>query len=140
MRHGLYNSGLQHRVEVDSAGIEAYHVGHPPDSRAIAESSRRGVSMEGLRARQVAPEDFESFDMILAMDSGHLKALKELAPPNHRNKIRFFMSYAKEVLMKPDVPDPYYGDARDFKKVHDLIDMGSASLLKALADILDHKP
>ena len=45
-------------LEIDSAGTHDYHVGEPPDRRAIAAASRRGIDLRNLRARQVSDEVF----------------------------------------------------------------------------------
>ena len=44
------------RIEVDSAGTAAYHVGSPPDSRTRQAALRRGYDMSALRARVVEPQ------------------------------------------------------------------------------------
>ena len=105
----LEKSALHERVEVDSAGTHDYHVGEPPDRRAIAHAGRRGYDISSFRARQVSADDFETFDVLIAMDRGHLRILERLCPPEHRHKLRLF-------LAERDVPDPYYGGAEHFDK------------------------
>lgn len=142
MRHALKAAALTHRVIVDSAGTESFHIGQGPDRRAVIEASKRGVSMEGLVARQVKMADFDVFDLILAMDVGHMQALAHVAPEAARRKVKFFLEYAPSYSSSGgqrgfNVPDPYYGDARDFADVMDLIELGCAGLLKAVSqDIL----
>ena len=70
-------------------------------------------------------EDFERFDMILAMDGGHLRALRKLAPAHHHAKIRLFVEGR-------DVPDPYYGGPDGFEKVLDLVEARCRRLLQEL--------
>src|SRR5512142_2235453 len=67
-------------VHVDSAGTADYHIGSPPDPRTCAAAARRGYDLSPLRARSVEPEDFEQFDLILAMDRENLAALRRRAP------------------------------------------------------------
>ncbi|HYL71856.1 MAG TPA: low molecular weight protein-tyrosine-phosphatase, partial [Candidatus Dormibacteraeota bacterium] len=67
-------------LEVDSAGTAAYHVGEPPDPRTRQAAARRGYDLSALRARIVEPEDFERFDLILAMDRENLRVLRRRAP------------------------------------------------------------
>src|SRR6204780_4793767 len=78
MRGLVQQSGLEGRIELDSAGTGAWHVGSPPDERATQTALARGIVLEGA-ARKVAPEDFEEFDLILAMDGSNLHDLKQLA-------------------------------------------------------------
>ena len=68
-RHHVIEAGLKDRFEIDSAGTHAYHSGEPPDRRSMAAAARRGIELDGIRARRVTDEDFERFDYILAMDA-----------------------------------------------------------------------
>src|SRR6185295_1761524 len=67
-------------LEVRSAGIGDWHVGSPPDERAQHHARGRGYDLSAQRARQVTASDFEAFDLILAMDRGHLRSLERMAP------------------------------------------------------------
>jgi protein-tyrosine phosphatase len=116
-------AGLDLRIE--SAGLGDWHVGQPPDERAQHHAKGRGYDLSAQRARQVRLRDFHDFDLILAMDRGHLRALERMAPPKHRAKIRLFAA-------DRDVPDPYYGGAEGFEQVLDLVEDQCASLLEEL--------
>jgi protein-tyrosine phosphatase len=117
------NAGLELRIE--SAGLGDWHVGHPPDDRAQHHAKGRGYDLSAQRARQVRQRDFDDFDLILAMDRGHLRALERMAPPKHRAKIRLFAA-------DRDVPDPYYGGPEGFERVLDLVEDQCRSLLEEL--------
>lgn len=106
---------------VDSAGTHGYHQGEPPDPRAVQAAARRGYDLSGLRARKVVESDYEAFDLLLAMDQGHLRILERHCPPHYRAKLRRFL--------ERDVPDPYYGDGQGFETVLDMIETGCARLL-----------
>ena len=112
-------------LHIESAGLGDWHVGNPPDQRAQRHAKNRGYDLSAQRARQVRAEDFERFDMILAMDRGHLRALRGLAPAHHHAKIRLFMEGR-------DVPDPYYGGPDGFEKVLDLVEAHCKRLLREL--------
>ena len=120
-------------VEVDSAGTHAYHVGEPPDSRAIAAARRRGIAMEHLRARLVSRDDFLRFDYLLAMDEQNLEHLQRLAPAGHGAELRLFLDYAAGIAQK-DVPDPYYGGETGFEQVLDLVEEASRGLIAKLRE------
>ena len=126
LRHLASEEGIE--LHVRSAGIGDWHIGHPPDERAQKHAKTRGYDLSTLRARQVRPSDFEEFDLILAMDRGHLRALERMAPPAHRHKVRLFVAGA-------DVPDPYYGGPEGFEKVLDLVEATCRDLLQDLKDI-----
>jgi protein-tyrosine phosphatase len=115
-------------IEVDSAGTHDYHVGDPPDPRSIAAAARRGVDLRRLRAREVRDEDFERFDLIIAMDRLNRETLLERSPAPFRERIRLFMEFAGASEVE-DVPDPYYGGPLGFERVLDLAEEAAAGLL-----------
>jgi len=115
-------------LEIDSAGTHDYHVGEPPDPRALRAASSRGLDLSGLRARQVDETDFERFDMILAMDRLNYETLRELSPPAYRSRIRLLLEFAVGAG-RDEVPDPYYGGAKGFEEVLDLLEDAAAGLL-----------
>jgi protein-tyrosine phosphatase len=119
------------QLEVDSAGTHDYHVGEPPDPRAVKAASRRGLDLSGLRARQVDEADFERFDLILAMDRLNHAMLLERSPPEHHGRIRLLLEFA-DAAAGLDVPDPYYGGAKGFDEVLDLVEEAAAGLLAEL--------
>lgn len=112
-------------LHIESAGLGDWHIGQPPDERSQHHARNRGYDLSTQRARQVTAQDFEEFDMILAMDRGHLRALQKMAPPRHHAKIRLFVAGS-------DVPDPYYGGAEGFEKVLDLVEAQCRRLLAEL--------
>lgn len=116
-------------VEIDSAGTHDYHVGEPPDARAIAAAARRGIDLRGLRARQVHEDDFEGYDLIVAMDRLNQAALLERSPAEFHPRIRLFMEFASSSGVE-DVPDPYYGGPLGFEQVLDLAEEASLGLLE----------
>lgn len=118
-------------IYIDSAGTHAYHVGHPPDPRAQRAALRRGVDLSAQRARRVAEQDFERFDLVLAMDRLNVELLKELSPSEYHERIRLFLEFAPH-LGRLEVPDPYYGGSNGFEHVLDLVEEASAGLLEHL--------
>lgn len=124
----LEQAGLAGRVQVDSAGTHGYHTGEPPDERSQAHAARRGYDLSGLRARPVMAEDFEQYDLILAMDGGHLELLTERCPPALRPRLQRFTAWCTQHQTR-DVPDPYYGGPQGFEHVLDLVEDGCAGLL-----------
>lgn len=109
------------RLEVDSAGTADYHVGEAPDHRARACAKRHGIDIDGLRGRQVVPEDFHRSDHLLAMDQANLRDLLLLAPdPALAHKASLLMSHAP-MGTTDEVPDPYYGPDSGFDHVYELV-------------------
>ena len=79
--------GLAHAIETDSAGTHAYHIGEPPDPRARQAALRRGIDLSPQRARQVVTEDFQRFDLVLAMDRDNLLNLQRLCPQEEQTRL-----------------------------------------------------
>jgi protein-tyrosine phosphatase len=123
LRHLAAEEGVELRIA--SAGVGDWHVGSSPDERAQHHATGRGYDLSALRARQVRASDFEEFDLIVAMDRGHLRALERMAPPEARHKLRLFVAGR-------DVPDPYYGGPEGFEQVLDLVEAACRDLLLEL--------
>lgn len=127
LRHLAEEKGLA--IRVDSAGTGHWHVGEPPDRRAIQCLKGHGIDISGLKARQVSAEDFYRFDLILAMDTSNLESLKRLYRGGSIPQL--FTHFCG--LSEPEVPDPYYGNERDFEWVYQLLHRGVSKILPRLA-------
>lgn len=132
LRHRLAEEGLDARVTVDSAGLGNWHVGDPPDPRAIARAKLRGYDVTQQRARQFAASDYHHFDLILGMDQGHLSAMTRRRPAEARARLHLFLEFAPAGIAGREVPDPYYGGLEDYDHALDLIEPGVAGLIEAL--------
>ena len=119
-------------VEVDSAGTHGYHVGEAPDMRTQRAAASRGYDLSNIRARKVAPQDLDYFDLVLAMDRHNVDSLLTISKPEHRKKIRLFMSYSKH-FDDDEVPDPYYGLGHGFDLVLDMVEDASRGLIEDIA-------
>ncbi len=124
-------------VRIDSAGTQASGSGERPDPRAVAALLRRGYEMGRHRARRVVAQDFDKFDLILAMDADNLKALQKICPEQHLPKLKLFLSFGRRDLTVAevaaevaDVPDPYYGNVAGFERVLDLCESGTRALIQ----------
>jgi protein-tyrosine phosphatase len=131
MRHLLREEGLVDRVEVDSAGTAAYHVGEPPDRRASAAARRRGIELGGA-ARRFAPKDWSRFDYVLAMDNENFEDLYDVAPEAHRQKLFLLRHFDVAAPKNAGVPDPYYGGASGFETVLDQCEAACRGLIAHL--------
>jgi protein-tyrosine phosphatase len=124
----LAEQGLSHLVEIDSAGTHGYHLGEPPDRRAQETAARRGIDLSDLRARRVAPEDFDYFDYVLVMDQDNYHSLSAICPPAQRRKLMLFMDFAPHLRTR-EVPDPYYGAPGGFEQVLDMVEAAAEGLV-----------
>jgi protein-tyrosine phosphatase len=123
LRQMVADAGAQQRIEVDSAGTGAWHVGEPADPRARSAAARRGYRLDGV-ARAVTVEDFDEFDLIVSVDEANLIKLRRMAPAGSAAQVR--------MLADTDVPDPYYGGADGFDQVLDLVETACRDLLAEL--------
>lgn len=128
-RHLVRQSGLDEVVRVASAGTHAFHLGEAPDKRAQEAVIRRGYDIADLRASKVREDDFEDFDMILAMDWENLAQLQQLAPKAAHHKLQLLMRFASE-HETATIADPYYGNAQGFEQALDYIEDACAGLLE----------
>jgi protein-tyrosine phosphatase len=131
MRALVREAGLEGEIELDSAGTGSWHVGSAPDERATAAAARRGIALEGS-ARSVRAEDFDDFDLILAMDLSNVDELRRMAPnEDGRAKVRLLREFdpASAATGDLDVPDPYYGEGDGFERVLDHVQAACAGLL-----------
>jgi low molecular weight protein-tyrosine phosphatase len=131
MRRLVADANLQGSIELDSAGTGGWHVGEPPDARATEAARRRGIALEGS-ARQVEPEDFKRFNLVLAMDRSNVHALRGLAPDgDSRAKIHLLREFDPASAGRDDldVPDPYYDAPHGFDVVLDQVQAACAGLL-----------
>lgn len=127
----VQEAGLADLIAVDSAGTHGYHVGEPPDPRAAKAAARRGYDLSPLRARRIEIADFQRFDLVLAMDVGHLETMLRSCPEVYRPKVQLFMRYARNHDLD-EVPDPYYGGDAGFEAVLDYCEDGVGGLIDAL--------
>ena len=129
LRERAARAGVSDKLLVASAGIGDWHVGEPPDRRAIAHAAKRGYDIRKQRARQICEADFERFKWILAMDQDVLRGVNEVRPRSHEGHVGLFLDIAPSLGTR-DVPDPYFGGADGFERVLDLIEAASDPLLE----------
>ncbi len=126
--HALEQRAVAHRVAVDSAGTTAYHVGEAADKRMRAAAKRRGYALLS-RSRSVVADDFDHFDLIVAMDQDNYRELQHFEQGAAR--LVLFSEYLSDDWPS-DVPDPYYGGEAGFEQVLDMLEAGCGPLLDEL--------
>ena len=136
LRHMAGKRGLGDRVRVASAGTHDYHVGDCPDPRTLEHAKRRGYDLSAQRAQQLSRAHFEEFDYILAMDRGHLRIIRAMAPKDARARVGMFLE-ASARWRGEDVPDPYYGGVEGFERVLDMVEEAAERWLDRFEAELD---
>ena len=129
-RKAAAEAGLD--CEVDSVGTAAYHIGEPPDPRAIATAGKHGVDIASAEGRQLTPADFERFSHIFALDKANLAGIMGRAPLDARAKVSLLMD-AVPGREGEEVADPYYGGEGDFEDAWSEISFAAHQLAQKLA-------
>lgn len=131
LRRLIEKNDLGGKVEVASAGTHGYRVGEASDARSQRVAWARGYDLSPIRARKIGWQDFEDFDLILAMDKSNLDKLRRMATEAQQPRIRLFMDYARN-FTKDEVPDPYLTLGGSFELVLDMIEDGAHGLIEEL--------
>jgi len=119
------------KIKVDSAGTSKFTKGTRPDARAVKVGEARGYNFSGIRSRMITSQDFEQFDLILAMDKNNLLELQAKCPAQYQSKLALLLSYGDGLEL--EVPDPYYGGSRGFELVLDLIENATIGLANEIS-------
>lgn len=127
----LSSAGLTGRVNTGSAGLHDQFHGQPPDERAQRTARNYHIDISRHRAREICSQDFEAYDYVLPVDRETHTRLRDRCPASHHHKIRLLLDFAQDTR-ECDVPDPYYGEQRDFDAALELIEQGVQGLLKYL--------
>ena len=131
-RARIAEAGLDALVEVDSAGTGGWHQGDGADPRTVSVLEENGYDSSHT-ARQFQPSWFSRLDLVIALDTGHLKALRRLArTPEDAAKVRLLRSYDPAAGDDLDVPDPYYGGLDGFEECLEMVEAASTGLLAAV--------
>lgn len=120
--------GLQKKIVVDSAGTGSWHVGEPPHQGTLKILKDKGISSDGITARQIVPEDGEKFHYILAMDRQNLRDLQKVIQAKKGVSVQLFLDLV-DVAYR-DVPDPYF--TGNFEEVYELVIRGCHALLEKI--------
>ncbi|KIC64151.1 low molecular weight protein-tyrosine-phosphatase [Chryseobacterium taiwanense] len=132
LAEGIMKTKLPENCIVDSAGTISMHEGEHPDKRAIKTAANHTIDISRQRSRPITTADFENFDKIYCMDEGVLAdAISKTENEEQRQKVSLFL----EVLgdhKNTEVPDPYWGDMKDFENVFQLLDKGCEKIAENL--------
>ncbi|WP_062209837.1 low molecular weight protein-tyrosine-phosphatase [Streptomyces sp. NBRC 109706] len=149
LRARLVDEGLDTGIVVESAGTGGWHAGMPADPRAVAALNAAGypAGPRDHTARQFLADWFDRYDLVIALDSGHQRELRGLAPDQDAaDKIRLLRSFAPPTddgtggagEADLDVPDPYYGDDEGFADCLDIIESALPGLLGTMRGPAEH--
>lgn len=140
-RQRVVSTGLDGQVRIASAGTHAAK-GERPDVRAQACAQQHGYDLSDLRSRPLIASDFDSFDLLLAMDENNENHLRRHCPPQQQQRVRRLTEFClrQHNAAVPDVPDPYYSNTQGFEQVLALIEDACDGLLLHVQQQLDNAP
>ena len=134
MQQIIDSRGLTEKYLLDSCGFYGGHAGELPDKRMRVHAARRGYKLDH-RSRTIRTWDFESFDIIVAMDDRNFQDLIEIAPSaEDQRKIVRMIDFQRHHPCQDCVPDPYYGGAEGFELVLDLLEDACSGMIDEIED------
>lgn len=107
-------------IQVESAGLAAN--GAPASPEAVAVMAEWGIDISAHRSRQVTAELLEQADRILVMTPSHQQFLLSIGIPQ-----------LKIILPSPPVPDPFGGDAEEYRRTRDALQRVAEQVAAGLA-------
>jgi protein-tyrosine phosphatase len=122
--------GLEHRVEIASAGTANYQVGRPADKRMREAAARRGYSID-TKARQLTDKMVREASWLIAMDRENYRESVRIA----RDFMPVQLHLLSDFLGDPwprDVPDPYLGGDDQFDFVLDMLEAAMPMLFSSI--------
>jgi protein-tyrosine phosphatase len=128
--HKVKAKGLSHMYYAESCGTANYHIGDRPDHRTIKNAELNGVLIDHL-GRQLCTDDFEKFDDIFVMDRSNFNNAARVAGI-HKSKLKLMRSFDPNGLDE-EVPDPYYGEEKDFQNVFEILERSIEAYLNKKA-------
>ncbi|MCS3532078.1 low molecular weight protein-tyrosine-phosphatase [Chryseobacterium sp. JUb7] len=132
LAEGIMKTKVPESFFVDSAGTISMHEGKHPDRRAIKTAENHHIDISKQRSRPITKADFETFDKIFCMDIDVLAdVVSKTTNEEQRQKVSLFL----EVLgdhENAEVPDPYWGEMKEFEEVFQLLDKGCDAIAQQI--------
>lgn len=129
--------GLSDYIYIDSAGINGYHNGENADARMMRKAGARGYNLTSISRRINPAVDYDTFDLIVGMDSGNIRDLRALAPNDEAlAKICLMTDFCTNTIADC-VPDPYYGGPEGFDHVLDILEDACNGLLRKISENIE---
>ncbi len=129
--------GLEHLIEVESSGIDSWHVGEDADPRMRKTAARHGLELSH-GARRFTARDLSEYDLVFAMGRNHQRSIRSMARGTSDGaSVRLFREFDPEVRRGdsvPDVPDPYYGGPEGFENVYRIVERTCGAILDAIQE------
>ena len=127
MKHIVKENGKENEFLINSCAVSREELGNPIYPPARAELDRHGIKVEKHNAVLMSSDDYNRYDLIIAMDDSNLRNIYRITGGDPENKIKKLLCYTAE---GGNVADPwYYGN---FDKTFKDIYKGCTALFKSL--------
>lgn len=128
MKDLVGKAGLSGRFHIGSAAVSREEIGSPVYPPARRELAKHGISCGGHSARQLTPQDYGEYDLLIGMDSGNLRAMHRICGGDPEGKMSLLMDHTAR---PGSVADPWYTD--DFEATWRDVLEGCRGLLAELS-------
>jgi protein-tyrosine phosphatase len=130
MKHKVAKLGEADKFEIASAGTSDEERGNPVYPPAREMLKRHGIGSQGKYSRQIVPEDYAYYDLIIGMDSSNIRDMHFAFDGDPEGKIRLLLDYTEH---SRNIADPWY--TGDFQATWDDVNEGCDALLTDLGFI-----
>ena len=105
LKRMVRRSGLEDDYEIASAATHDEEIGNPVYPMARQELAKHGIGCPGHSARQLTPDDYSRYDLIVGMDEANMNDMQTLFGGDPDGKLHLMMDY---VGKHRDVADPWF--------------------------------
>lgn len=130
MRHLAQEAGVSHLFEIDSCATSREEIGndiYPPAKRCL---QTHHIPFTRHAARQITPDDYEHFDMILCMENYNIRNLRRVLGEALMARDAALPHPKIRRLLNWDVADPWY--TGDFETTYSELIEGCEQLIETL--------
>lgn len=127
MKQLVAEAGRAEEFSIASAATSREEIGNGvyPPVRALLRA--HGIDCAGKTARQLEQQDYQTYDLLIGMDSANLRNMNRICGGDPEGKIRLLMDYTGH---RADVADPWY--TGDFETTWRDVQAGCRALLAQL--------
>ena len=126
MKHLVKQAGREDEFEIASAATSREEIGHDTHYGTKEKLREKGVPFTPRRAVQMTKQDYQYYDLIVAMDKENLWGIRRIIGEDTLGKVRLLLSYDGEP--EGEVADPWY--TGDFETTYVDVLRGCTKLLE----------
>lgn len=105
MKRLVAEAGREAEFEIASAATSTEEIGNPVYPPARRKMAEHGIDCKGKTARQITMSDYDSYDLIVGMDSYNLRNMHRFFGGDPEGKISLLLDFTQR---PGDVADPWY--------------------------------